>query len=71
MPIVGIDLKVERVRSKVQAKDLAREMGVSRATLYNIEQAGAVDAQRAIQYREAVARIVDVRETSEREAVAS
>lgn len=70
MPIVGIDLKVERVRAKVKTQALADAMCVSRATLYNIENAGTVTPDRAKQYRQALRALVDDMETSAREAVA-
>lgn len=69
MPIEGIDLKVERIRAKIKTQALADQMGVSRATLYTIEINGDVEPDRAQEYRQALAALIDVRETSGREAV--
>ena len=67
MPNVsGVDLKVERVRANVKAQDVAARMGVSRATVWGIERAAVVTAERAGQYRDALRELAgDVTVTSE------
>jgi transcriptional regulator with XRE-family HTH domain len=70
MPTQGIDLKVERIRAKVKAQDLAAQMRVSRATLWAIERMGDVDRDRVAQYRDALNELKDVRLTSDTAAIA-
>lgn len=53
--VTGMDLKVARIRQSVKATELAARMGVSRATVTNIEQRFAVKPEQARQYREALA----------------
>lgn len=50
----GTDLKVERVRAGLTMTEVARRMGVSRQTLWGIERAETVAAEREHQYREAL-----------------
>ena len=54
MPTSGTDLKVKRVRARVKLNDLADAMGLSRQTLWVIENAGQVDPERVTQYLAAV-----------------
>lgn len=60
----GIELKIERVKMRVKAQDLAAEMKVSRATVWMIERSAHVDSDRALQYRAALAELGDVSVTS-------
>ena len=60
MPTSGTDLKVERTRARVKLQDLAARMGVSRQTLWSIEQAAVVRPDRAEQYQQALATFDDV-----------
>jgi len=46
----GIDLKIERVRSGVKAKDLAAVLGVSAARVYQVEQCGCVGLEWSERY---------------------
>lgn len=50
----GLDLKVERVRSRIKAVDLAREMGVSRQRVSAIEALAEVPGDAADRYRTAL-----------------
>lgn len=60
MVTTGRQLVVERVAAGVRQSRLAKEMGVSRQTLWSIEQRALVPEDRARQYREAIARICDL-----------
>lgn len=50
----GMDLKVERIRAKVTATDLASEMGVSRQRVSQLESATDVSEAMADRYRAAL-----------------
>jgi DNA-binding XRE family transcriptional regulator len=49
-----MDLKVERVRANVTVTALAAQMGVSRQTVWGIERAATVNAERTDKYRGAL-----------------
>ena len=51
----GLDLKVERVRSRITATDLARALGVSRQRVSQIEALGAVPIDQVSRYRDGLA----------------
>lgn len=53
--VTGMDLKIARIRQQVSATDLAARMGVSRATVTNIEQRHGVKPEQAERYRAALA----------------
>lgn len=53
--VTGMDLKIARIRQQVSATDLAARMGVSRATVTNIEQRAGVKPATADKYRAALA----------------
>lgn len=50
----GLDLKVERVRNRIKATDLARAMGVSRQRVSAIESLAHVPTDAVDRYREAL-----------------
>jgi plasmid maintenance system antidote protein VapI len=52
--VAGMDLKVERVRSRVTAVRLAEEMGVTRQRVAAIEGDAVVTAETAGRYRAAL-----------------
>ena len=52
--VTGLDLKVERVRARVKAVDLARSMGVTRQRVSAIEATAVVPADSAARYRKAL-----------------
>lgn len=54
MATAGKTLKRERTRALISATALAARMGISRQTLWIIEQAAEVDAARVVAYREAL-----------------
>lgn len=54
----GKTLRLERFSNDVLIQDVAREMGVSRATVYAIERRPVVKAEQVAAYRAAVARVV-------------
>ena len=56
----GIDLKAERVRARIKQQDLARALGVSRATLIAWENHNNLPEWKALAYREAVRTFADV-----------
>lgn len=60
MTTTGLQLKVERVAAGVRQGALAHEMGVSRQTLWTIENAALVPDYRAREYRDAIARLRDI-----------
>lgn len=50
----GLDLKLERVASRIKAVDLAREMGVSRQRVSSIEAVAVVPDETVSKYRSAL-----------------
>lgn len=61
MPIAGRDLRKERRSAEVTTVDLAAQMGISRQTLWVIEQAGAVELDRVNQYLSALKTLRDAK----------
>ncbi len=55
----GPDLRVERRAAEVTTVDLASRMGVSRQTLWALERSAIVTADRAQQYRAALADAIE------------
>ena len=55
----GLELKIERVRAGIKACDVARECGVSRARLNQIEGQDRVSAEWEKRYREGMLKIID------------
>lgn len=50
MPTTGLDLKVKRTRANVKLRDLADAMQLSRQSLWSLERAALVPADRVSQY---------------------
>lgn len=50
----GPDLRAERRAAEVTTVDVAARMGVSRQTLWSLERAAIVPADRVAQYRQAL-----------------
>lgn len=65
----GLDLKVERIRSRVTVTRLAAEMGVSRQRVSQLETLNEVTPVMAQRYREALLQVAD--SLQNHEAVAS
>jgi transcriptional regulator with XRE-family HTH domain len=68
MQTTGTDLKVERIRANVTIISLAARMGLSRQAIWGLERSALVDEVRARAYREALASMRVVTETSARGA---
>lgn len=64
MPTTGMELRVARTRAGLTMTELAARMGLSRQTLWADERAATVDPERARRYLEAVAALVDAKETT-------
>lgn len=64
MATSGKTLRLERVRADLTATALARQMGLSRQTLWATERAAAVDPDRVIQYRAAIKTLRDASENA-------
>lgn len=60
MATSGLDLRLERVAARVKLKDLAAAMGKDRRTVGAWEVREVVDADLAVEYREALATFSDV-----------
>ncbi len=60
----GMDLKLRRIAARVQVKDLARQMGRSRATLHRYEGLMVVPADIADDYLKALDDVTDVATTA-------
>jgi hypothetical protein len=58
-----MDLKVERVRSRIRAVRLASEMGVSRQRIAQIEALAVVEPDMAERYRAALVSVTTDRQT--------
>lgn len=54
MPTTGLDLKVKRTRANVKLRDLADAMKLSRQSLWSLERAALVPADRVSQYLSAL-----------------
>lgn len=59
MPTPGKTLRRERRAKEITTVDLARQMGISRATLWTIEKSAEVDPGRVVDYRAAVKALSD------------
>ena len=57
MATTGKELRLHRQAADLLVKDVAREMGVSTATLWTIERRAEVPSAQAEKFREAVARL--------------
>jgi predicted transcriptional regulator len=55
MATTGRDLRNERRLADITTVEQAKRMGVSRATLYTLEQSAEITVERAAQYRAALA----------------
>lgn len=55
----GLDLKIERVRSRLTVRRLARAMGVSGQRISQIEGLAVVTAEAESRYREAIRSLTD------------
>lgn len=58
----GMDLKIERVRSRVRAIHIAEKMGVSRQRVAQIEALAVVEADTARRYRDALVSVARERQ---------
>lgn len=58
----GMDLKLERVRARVTATDLARQMGVTSRRISNIESLAVVTDAAASRYRDALRQLTEAPE---------
>lgn len=65
MPTAGNDLKVERVRANLKAREVAAQMGLSRQAVWGLERAAEVDPERAQEYLAAVETLRDAKLTSQ------
>lgn len=54
----GKSLKMARVRADLTQRQVAKQMGLSRQTLYAIERAATVDPDREAEYRAALSALV-------------
>lgn len=59
MQTSGLELRLERVAARVKLIDLARRMGLHRATVARYEGLAVVDPETAYQYRAALATFRD------------
>lgn len=64
---VGLDLKVERIRARVTATELAVRMGVSRQRVSQLEAASDVTPAMAQRYREALLQVAPSSQNPSRE----
>lgn len=55
MPITGLDLRAERRRAEITATEIAKRMGISRATIHTLEKSAVITVERELQYRRALA----------------
>lgn len=62
MPTSGPTLRRERRRAEITTVALAKEMGISRATLYTLEQSATPTAEYVIRHREAVKTLRDAKD---------
>ena len=60
----GMDLKVDRIRARVQQQDLARAMGVSRQRVAQVESWPKVHEAMEQRYRAALAQLADQAEVA-------
>lgn len=58
----GLDLKIERVRARVTAVDLAHAMGVSRQRISAIESLATVPTEAAERFRAALMSVTSPRQ---------
>jgi DNA-binding XRE family transcriptional regulator len=61
--VTGLDLKVERVRSRLTVTSIAAQMGLSRQSVHGIERAAVPSPERVRQYLDALAVLRAVTET--------
>lgn len=56
--MTGMDLRVERIRARIQVQQLAAEMGLSRQRVSQVESLAHVSAGMESRYRAALARCI-------------
>ena len=61
MPTRGPSLRRERRNAEVTTVALAKQLGISRQTLWSLENAAEVTPERASEYREAVKTLSDAK----------